>query len=70
MSRRSSNGLLPEQVPDVEAGGPTEGSFDEKGGVSELLEESDPFDIADTKNAPIETLRRWRVRTLYVYSYC
>lgn len=27
----------------------------------ELVDPDDPFDIAQTKNAPIETLRRWRV---------
>lgn len=30
-----------------------------------MIDESDPFDIAYTKNAPLEILRRWRVNKNY-----
>jgi Ca2+-transporting ATPase len=32
----------------------------------DLIDESDPFDIAQTKNAPIEILRQWRVIVVVV----
>ena len=57
-SGSSTNGLLPiSAVPpnqhDMEAGKEVEeDSFDDS---------TDPFDIAHTKNAPPETLQRWRV---------
>lgn len=42
---------------DVEAG---TSSFTE-------YEEDSPFDITSTKNAPVERLRRWRVRVAFVF---
>lgn len=73
-STSSSNGLLPGTTtttattqPDLEAG---------KEGRPDLEEEEDaassagPFDIANTKNAPPETLKRWRVKLfLPFYSF-
>jgi hypothetical protein len=58
-STSSANGLLP----------PLSGNHhDEEAGPSKAFDHddihaptSDPFDIAYTKNAPFETLRRWRV---------
>lgn len=51
-------GKVPKHEDDVEAaighGGGGENSYDD--------EFSDPFDIANTKNASVQTLRRWRVR--------
>ena len=45
---------------DIEAGPATRRSTDLDDG-----DLSDPFDIARTKNASIERLRRWRVRFLF-----
>lgn len=42
---------------DVEAGPKLPGEGEEEDNV----DQSDPFDVADTKNASLETLRRWRV---------
>ncbi|XVF86175.1 hypothetical protein PTKIN_Ptkin18bG0019000 [Pterospermum kingtungense] len=64
-STSSGNGLL--HLNDVEAGhGP--GPDPSKGDNDDLLDSdadpSDPFDIAHTKNAPLETLKRWRQAAL------
>ncbi|KAK7388158.1 hypothetical protein VNO78_22965 [Psophocarpus tetragonolobus] len=49
------------QMPrDVEAGSPTNGSAD----FDDEDYSSGPFDVARTKNAPIERLRRWRQAAL------
>ena len=58
----SSNGLLPSSASpreqdDLEARPTKEFEHDDH----DLIDESDPFDIAQTKNAPIEILRQWRV---------
>jgi Ca2+-transporting ATPase len=56
----SSNGLLPSsasprKTDDLEVGQPIkEFELDDD-------DDDDPFDIAHTKNAPLEILRRWRV---------
>jgi len=51
-----SKGSPGSQTPgDVEAGPPTD-DFDD-GDFS-----ADPFDVTRTKNAPVQRLRRWRVR--------
>lgn len=47
--------------PDIEAGSPTGHSGDFDDGDLPL----DPFDITRTKDAPIQSLRRWRVRVYY-----
>ncbi|KAF9675091.1 hypothetical protein SADUNF_Sadunf10G0195300 [Salix dunnii] len=57
----SSNGLLPSSASprdqdDLEARPANE--FEHDG--HDLTDESDPFDIAQTKNAPVEILRQWR----------
>ncbi|KAJ6727562.1 hypothetical protein OIU79_005446 [Salix purpurea] len=57
----SSNGLLPSsasprKTDDLEVGQPIK--------EFELADESDPFDIAHTKNVPLEILRRWRVNII------
>ena len=54
----SGNGLL--HLDDVEAG-PSKDSDDLHNHLNPDADPSDPFDIAHTKNAPIETLKRWRV---------
>ncbi|XP_011033032.1 PREDICTED: calcium-transporting ATPase 9, plasma membrane-type isoform X2 [Populus euphratica] len=56
----SSNGLLPSsasprKTDDLEVGQPIK-EFE--------LDDDDPFDIAHTKNAPLEILRRWRQAAL------
>uniref|UniRef100_A0A6N2LPL3 Calcium-transporting ATPase n=1 Tax=Salix viminalis TaxID=40686 RepID=A0A6N2LPL3_SALVM len=62
----SSNGLLPSsasprKTDDLEVGHPIkEFELDD----DELADESDPFDIAHTKNVPLEILRRWRQAAL------
>ncbi|KAJ6311233.1 hypothetical protein OIU77_013079, partial [Salix suchowensis] len=61
----SSNGLLPSSASprdqdDLEARPTNE--FEHDG--HDLTDESDPFDIAQTKNAPIEILRQWRQAAL------
>jgi hypothetical protein len=56
-STSSTNGLLPPLSNHDEEAGPGK-AFDDDG-IDPLT--SDPFDIAHTKNAPLETLRRWRV---------
>ena len=48
---------------DIEAGTSARRSDDLDGG-----DFSDPFDIARTKNASVERLRRWRVRFLFYFS--
>lgn len=48
---------------DIEAGTSARRSDDLDGGNF-----SDPFDIARTKNASVERLRRWRVRFLFYFS--
>ncbi|OWM81911.1 hypothetical protein CDL15_Pgr007950 [Punica granatum] len=58
MSSSSSNALLPpasmaSRTLNIEAGP----ALDNK---EEELEEDDPFDITNTKNASVETLKRWR----------
>ncbi|GAV72398.1 CaATP_NAI domain-containing protein, partial [Cephalotus follicularis] len=64
MSISSSNGLLPSSSAmrqrDMEAG-PTK-DYDDADDV--LVDPTDPFDITQTKNAPPETLRRWRQAAL------
>lgn len=47
-------------------GSPSRGEGDMESGHKEVLEilNSDPFDIADTKNASLETLKRWRQAAL------
>uniref|UniRef100_A0A2P2MNJ3 Calcium-transporting ATPase n=2 Tax=Rhizophora mucronata TaxID=61149 RepID=A0A2P2MNJ3_RHIMU len=70
MSTCSSNGLLPGsssvRQSDVEVGcSPTKHFKEEEGDhCNGLMEGSDPFDIAYTKNAPLETFRRWRQAAL------
>lgn len=49
-----------ENDEDVEAGLRLPGQEAEEDNV----DMSDPFDVADTKNAPLETLRRWRQAAL------
>uniref|UniRef100_A0A6M2F9D3 Calcium-transporting ATPase n=1 Tax=Populus davidiana TaxID=266767 RepID=A0A6M2F9D3_9ROSI len=61
----SSNGLLPSSASpreqdDLEARPTKEFEHDDH----DLIDESDPFDIAQTKNAPIEILRQWRQAAL------
>ncbi|CAK7323699.1 unnamed protein product [Dovyalis caffra] len=61
----SSNGLLPSlasprQADDLEAGPTKEFQLED----DDLVDESDPFDIAHTKNVPLEILRRWRQAAL------
>ncbi|KAJ6428638.1 hypothetical protein OIU84_020333 [Salix udensis] len=62
----SSNGLLPSsasprKTDDLEVGQPIkEFQLDD----DELADESNPFDIAHTKNVPLEILRRWRVNII------
>ncbi|XP_062109949.1 calcium-transporting ATPase 9, plasma membrane-type [Humulus lupulus] len=61
-SASSINGLLPGAAPpDLEAATrESQSEFDEDDAASS----ADPFDIANTKNAPPETLRRWRQAAL------
>ncbi|XP_062155503.1 calcium-transporting ATPase 9, plasma membrane-type isoform X2 [Alnus glutinosa] len=59
-STSSTNGLLPPLSNHDEEAGPGK-AFDDDG-IDPLT--SDPFDIAHTKNAPLETLRRWRQAAL------
>ncbi|KAJ8899044.1 hypothetical protein K2173_008875 [Erythroxylum novogranatense] len=61
MSCRSFNELLGGEHKDVEAG-TKEVELEEE--EQDKVDESDPFDIAHTKHAPIETLRRWRQAAL------
>ncbi|KAL3579571.1 hypothetical protein D5086_021075 [Populus alba] len=61
----SSNGLLPSSASpreqdDLEARPTKEFEHDDH----DLIDESDPFDISQTKNAPIEILRQWRQAAL------
>ncbi|PON83642.1 Calcium-transporting P-type ATPase [Trema orientale] len=62
-STSSSNGLLPGATqPDLEAGKECHHSeFEED---DDAASSEDPFDIANTKNAPHETLKRWRQAAL------
>ncbi|KAJ7952044.1 Calcium-transporting ATPase [Quillaja saponaria] len=66
-SSSSANGLLPVTITrnhdDMEAGpGSAKEAIEDD---DELLEDpNDPFDIANTKNAPHETLKRWRQAAL------
>lgn len=58
----SSNGLLPSsasprKTDDLEVGQPIK--------EFELDGDDDPFDIAHTKNAPLEILSRWRVNIFF-----
>lgn len=42
---------------------------EEEGGDGGFLDEDeDPFDIASTKNVPLDRLRRWRVRNLALFT--
>lgn len=64
-SSSSSNGLLPVTIasnhPDVDVS--TNGDhYDDDDDDDLLVDPNDPFDITQTKNAPPETLKRWRVR--------
>lgn len=70
-SSSSTNGLLPSSAaasrndhhhdqPDIEAGKDKE-DFDES---LDDASSADPFDIANTKNVPLETLKRWRQAAL------
>ena len=65
-SNHSSNGLLPFPKPDndhhadMEAGKQGLEDSDTELDIDDAVS-TDPFDIANTKNAPRETLRRWRV---------
>ncbi|KAI9387952.1 hypothetical protein POPTR_010G250800v4 [Populus trichocarpa] len=66
----SSNGLLPSSASpreqdDLEARPTKEFEHDDH----DLIDESDPFDIAQTKNAPIEILRQWR-QAAFVLNAC
>lgn len=71
-SSSSTNGLLPASLsgrnhPDMEAGARVglETEFDDDAAAAnDVPSTTDPFDIANTKNAPPETLKRWRVRLL------
>jgi Ca2+-transporting ATPase len=62
----SSNGLLPSsasprKTDDLEVGQPIkEFELDDDDD-----DDDDPFDIAHTKNAPLEILRRWRVNIFF-----
>lgn len=49
---------------DVEAG-PSKDNDDLKNHLDPDDDASDPFDIAHTKNASVETLKRWRVISLF-----
>ncbi|XP_024029814.1 calcium-transporting ATPase 9, plasma membrane-type isoform X1 [Morus notabilis] len=72
-SSSSTNGLLTSSAAaaprnayqtDVEAGkdgGQQDGHFDE---TADDASSADPFDIANTKNVPLETLKRWRQAAL------
>ncbi|KAF3430971.1 hypothetical protein FNV43_RR25701 [Rhamnella rubrinervis] len=68
-SDRSSNGLLPFSKPgndhhvDMEAGKQGLEDSDTEFDVDDAVS-ADPFDIANTKNVPLETLRRWRQAAL------
>ncbi|KAB2613258.1 calcium-transporting ATPase 9 [Pyrus ussuriensis x Pyrus communis] len=72
-SSSSTNGLLPTSLSeqnqhDMEAGGGgakvgLETEFDDDAAAANDMP-TDPFDIAHTKNAPHETLRRWRQAAL------
>ncbi|XP_057453394.1 calcium-transporting ATPase 9, plasma membrane-type-like isoform X2 [Lotus japonicus] len=62
-SSSSSNGLLPVTItsnhPDVDVS--TNGDhYDDDDDDDLLVDPNDPFDITQTKNAPPETLKRWR----------
>ncbi|XWS16623.1 hypothetical protein CRYUN_Cryun34aG0105800 [Craigia yunnanensis] len=57
----SGNGLL--HLDDVEAG-PSKDSDDLHNHLNPDADPSDPFDIAYTKNAPLEMLKRWRQAAL------
>lgn len=73
-SSSSTNGLLPASLsgrthPDMEAGARVglETEFDDDAAAAaanDVPSTTDPFDIANTKNAPPETLRRWRQAAL------
>ncbi|WRX26240.1 hypothetical protein QQP08_018727 [Theobroma cacao] len=53
----SGNGLL--HLEDMEAG-PSKDNDDLNNHLDPDADPSNPFDIAHTKNAPLETLQRWR----------
>ncbi|XVF26415.1 hypothetical protein REPUB_Repub14bG0014500 [Reevesia pubescens] len=61
MSTSSGNGLL--HMEDMEAG-PCNDNDDLNNHLDPDADPSDPFDIAHTKNAPLETLKRWRQAAL------
>ncbi|CAB4302533.1 unnamed protein product [Prunus armeniaca] len=71
-SSSSTNGLLPASLsgrnhPDMEAGARVglETEFDDDAAAAnDVPSTTDPFDIANTKNAPPETLKRWRQAAL------
>lgn len=75
-SSSSTNGLLTSSAAaaprnayqtDVEAGkdgGQQDGHFDE---TADDASSADPFDIANTKNVPLETLKRWRVSVVTTF---
>lgn len=66
-STSSSNGLLPGATqPDLENGKELHSEFEEDDAASS----EDPFDIANTKNAPPETLKRWRVKLCVLIFIC
>jgi Ca2+-transporting ATPase len=52
----------PREQDDLEARPTKEFEHDDH----DLIDESDPFDIAQTKNAPIEILRQWRVTVVVI----
>src|SRR4051812_47261508 len=56
-SNASSNGLLTVTITDTTT--PRRNEDDDEDDL--LVDPDDPFDITQTKNAPPETLKRWRV---------
>lgn len=57
--------VSPPDSGDVEAGHLTQ--FEDDDDDEEFKD--NPFDIANTKNAPHESLRRWRVRNFYQFLF-
>lgn len=69
-SSASANGLLPLTVSTSGRHNDIESGLSSSKSISEEEEEavSDPFDIDNTKNVPLEILKRWRVIIFHILS--
>lgn len=71
-SSSSGNGLLPLTVSTSGRHHDVEGGLSSGKSIDEEEEEavSDPFDIDNTKNVPLEILKRWRVIIFQILFSC